>query len=141
MVRASADAVKVLQLDTLEYLDLKVNRIETLPEDLSKMSSLKVLALQSNRISKIPTCVGLMESLIHVNARKNPIQFPPKDQWTLPDLESTAQDGGKEKGDAIIMAETIRLKAVMQQYLRNARQEAAAELRYEKKETESRSRG
>jgi len=119
-----------LQLDTLEYLDLKVNRIETLPDDLSRMASLKVLALQSNRINKIPICVGQMDSLIHVNARKNPITFPPKDQWTLPDLESTAQDGDKEKGDAIIMAETIRLKVVMQQHLRSARQEATAELRY-----------
>lgn len=134
VMRAIADAVKVLQLDTLEYLDLKVNRIEVLPEDLSKMASLKVLALQSNRISMIPVCVGQMESLIHVNARKNPIVFPPKDQWTLPDLESTAQDGDKEKGDAIIMAETVRLKAVLQQYLRNARQEAAAELRCGKAE-------
>jgi len=131
VMRAIADVVKVLQLDTLEYLDLKVNRIEVLPDDLSKMASLKVLALQSNRISKIPICVGQMESLIHVNARKNPIAFPPKHQWTLPDLESTAQDGDKEKGDAIIMAETVRLKAVLQQYLRNARQEAAAELRCE----------
>jgi Leucine-rich repeat (LRR) protein len=109
-----------LDLPVLEYLDLKVNRIQTLPEDLSRLTRLKVIAIQSNDVSKIPLCVGQMTSLVHFNARRNPITFPPKDKWTLPHLEATMETSDKIQADMIMMKETQNLLRALQEYAEEA---------------------
>lgn len=70
-----------------------------------------------------------MQSLVHFGARKNPITFPPKDQWTLPDMEATAADGDKAMADAIIGQETVNLKAVLQRYASGAKTDTEDDLR------------
>ena len=104
------------------------------------------MAVQSNNISRIPICVGHMQSLVHFNARRNPIIYPPKDLWTLPHLEASAVDGDKAKADAIILHETKNLKEVLQKAAKQleldemtARMEAIKEVEVESEEDQRRS--
>jgi len=87
-----------------------------------------------------------MQSLVHFNARRNPIIYPPKDLWTLPHLEASAVDGDKAKADAIILHETKNLKEVLQKAAKQleldemkARMEAIKEVEQESEEEQRRS--
>nr|POF10125.1 leucine-rich repeat-containing protein sog2 [Quercus suber] len=68
---------KVLQLSSLEILDISKNRITSIPEEIKNMTSLKFLAIARNRITRLPLALGEMNSLHKLQYDENPIEFPP----------------------------------------------------------------
>jgi hypothetical protein len=91
-----------------------------------------VIAIQSNEVSKVPLCVGQMTTLIHFNARRNPITFPPKDKWTLPHMEATMETSDKVQADKIMRQETQNLVQYLQEYSANEADGAKPSLRESK---------
>lgn len=67
----------MLQLSSLEILDISKNKIISVPEDIKNMSSLKFLAVARNRITRLPLALGEMNSLNKLKFDENPIEFPP----------------------------------------------------------------
>lgn len=112
-------SAQILSVPTLELLDLKGNKIESIPEDLSKLRKLRVFSMHHNRISKIPMCVGQMNSLVHFTVSKNPITFPPTEEWMTTDMELQKND--KKSEDARVWTETKNLKNVLVEYASRAR--------------------
>lgn len=97
----------------MELLDLRGNKIESLPEDLSKLRNLRVFSIHHNRVTKIPLCVGQMNNLLHFATSKNPISFPPPDEWAVPENISSAFKDGE---DDRIRSETRNMKSVLLDY-------------------------
>lgn len=69
--------MQVLQLTSLEILDLSKNRIVSIPEGIKKMTSLKFLAIARNKITRLPLALGDMPSLTKLKFDENPIEYPP----------------------------------------------------------------
>lgn len=69
----------MLQLSSLEILDLSKNRIVSIPEGIKNMTSLKFLAVARNKITRLPLALGDMPSLSKLKFDENPIEFPPPD--------------------------------------------------------------
>jgi len=102
---------QVLQLPSLEILDLSRNRIRSLPDDIRHMTSLKVLALQRNLIERLPTCLGEMATLRVLKVNENPLTFPPQN-LCAPDDEP----GVSVAGDKAMIAVTQRIKRYLRDY-------------------------
>jgi hypothetical protein len=102
----------VLQLPSLEILDLSRNRIRTLPDGIRNMTSLKVLALQRNLIERLPTCLGEMSTLRVLKVNENPLIFPPPNVCA-PDDD---QMSGAGPGDKAMIAVTQRIKRYLRDY-------------------------
>ncbi|KAF2759642.1 hypothetical protein EJ05DRAFT_526363 [Pseudovirgaria hyperparasitica] len=103
-VRMSSSAV--LQLFSLEILDVSKNRIKVLPDEIANLTSLKVLAIQRNKIEKLPLCLGEIGSLQVLKLDGNPITFPPHDICTIK-KDAPAPSNENEK-DAVITTQVKR---------------------------------
>jgi Leucine-rich repeat (LRR) protein len=66
----------VLQLSSLECLDMSRNRLRAIPSDIWKLGSLKVLSVEDNRIRGLPIVLGTMANLSTLKYDNNPIMFP-----------------------------------------------------------------
>lgn len=77
VAQARAKGSQVLQLSSLEILDISKNRIISIPEGISRMTSLKFLAVARNKITRLPLALGEMPSLSKLKFDENPIEFPP----------------------------------------------------------------
>lgn len=90
---------QILQLSSLEILDISRNRLKSLPEEIRQLSSLKVLAISRNRIEKLPLCLGDMSSLRMLKLDDNPLIFPPPEIWR-PDSYVHSPSGGVAEAEA-----------------------------------------
>ncbi|XP_067908780.1 leucine-rich repeat-containing protein 27-like isoform X1 [Heterodontus francisci] len=66
------------QLPNLIWLDLRNNKLTSLPLSIGDHRYLKTLLLEGNPIRKLPVELGNLTSLKALNLRKCPIEFPPK---------------------------------------------------------------
>jgi len=101
---------------TIEVLDLRGNKIESLPEDLSRLHNLKTFSIRQNRVSRLPLCIGTMNNLICLTTRKNPITFPPPREWSVEDLAPGSDEDDRSRDILRDREETQRLKKVLQEY-------------------------
>ncbi|KAL6453330.1 SOG2 Leucine-rich repeat-containing protein SOG2 [Candida maltosa Xu316] len=80
------------KFDALEILYLASNRLSTLPESLSSISSLKVLSIKDNNFKYLPPQIGDMHNLNLIEVAGNPLILPSNDiirafQKQKPDLD------------------------------------------------------
>jgi Leucine-rich repeat (LRR) protein len=98
----------VLQLGSLEILDLSRNKLRTVPDEIRNFSSLKVLSLERNRIERLPICLGDMTTLRVLKVGGNPLVYPPIDLCIGEDRQSR---GGQE-----YVLSTARIKEFLRRY-------------------------
>ncbi|GBN85029.1 E3 ubiquitin-protein ligase LRSAM1, partial [Araneus ventricosus] len=64
-------------LNQLQILNLKNNKLSSLPSEISHLSKLKVLDLESNQLKKLPASFEKLTNLCHLNLKSNKLlQFP-----------------------------------------------------------------
>ncbi|XP_072414174.1 leucine-rich repeat-containing protein 27-like [Chiloscyllium punctatum] len=66
------------QLPNLVWLDLRNNKLKSLPCSIGDHRCLKTLLLEGNLIRRLPVELGNLTSLKALNLRKCPIEFPPE---------------------------------------------------------------
>lgn len=71
-----ADAFQVYKLPLLEILDLSRNRINALPEEVSRLTSLRVLSVMQNRLDDLPAGLSEMNKLQILKVAGNPLKYP-----------------------------------------------------------------
>lgn len=75
--------------DSLEILDLSDNQLDTLPDDLHRLSRLRVLFCSDNRFTELPECLGRCAALTMVGFKANRIErvtgaaLPPLLRWLI----------------------------------------------------------
>ncbi|KAM8806054.1 leucine-rich repeat-containing protein 27 [Eudromia elegans] len=67
------------KLPWLVWLDLRYNKIKTIPPGIGQHRQLKTLLLERNPIKELPAELGNLTSLTALNLRYCPLEFPPKD--------------------------------------------------------------
>lgn len=65
--------ILILELENLEYLNLSLNGISSIPKDISKLKKLEILDLMDNRIEKLPMELSYLKNLKRVNLAYNPV--------------------------------------------------------------------
>jgi Leucine-rich repeat (LRR) protein len=98
----------VLQLPSLEILDLSRNKLRTIPDEIRNLSSLKVLSLDRNRIERLPVCLGEMNTLVVLKVEDNPLVFPP--------IDLCVGDERQARGNKKYVHLTIRIKEFLRRY-------------------------
>ncbi|CAL1262932.1 unnamed protein product [Larinioides sclopetarius] len=64
-------------LNQLQILNLKNNKLSSLPSEISHLSQLKVLDLENNQLKKLPASFEKLANLCHLNLKNNKLlQFP-----------------------------------------------------------------
>ena len=86
---------QVLALPKLEILDISKNAIDSIPEDIKKMTNLKFLAVARNQIKRLPLALGEM-NLVKLKFDENPIEFPPPDVLK-PNTDRNVAESEKDK--------------------------------------------
>ncbi|MBA1376915.1 leucine-rich repeat-containing protein kinase family protein [Pseudomonas brassicacearum] len=75
--------------DSLEILNLSGNQLETLPDDLYRLTHLRVLFCSDNRFTELPECLGRCAGLTMVGFKANQIErvtgaaLPPLLRWLI----------------------------------------------------------
>lgn len=75
--------------DSLEILNLSGNQLETLPDDLHRLTRLRVLFCSDNRFTELPECLGRCAALTMVGFKANRIErvpaaaLPPLLRWLI----------------------------------------------------------
>lgn len=67
------------KLNVLQWLDVRHNRLTTLPSTIKYHSSLETILLQENRIERLPLELGVVPNLEAVQLQGNPLIYPPPD--------------------------------------------------------------
>lgn len=93
--RQTSDVTQVLSLPKLEILDISKNAIESIPEDIKKMTNLKFLAVARNQITRLPLAIGEM-NLVKLKFDENPIEFPPPEALKPSTLSSVESEKDKD---------------------------------------------
>jgi hypothetical protein len=92
--------------------------VETLPNDIVKLSSLKVLSLRDNKMTELPLCLADMVSLQRLKLDGNDtLVFPPRE--AIEDGSSPPRDRSARDADATTETEkalTTRIKKYLKQY-------------------------
>lgn len=100
---------QVLQLSSLEILDVSKNKIESIPEDIKNMTSLKFLAIAKNRITRLPLALGDMATLSKLKFDENPIEFPPPEALKpSKDRAGPNREAEKEKDVCLLVKRYLR---------------------------------
>lgn len=75
--------------DSLEILNLSGNQLDTLPDDLHRLTRLRVLFCSDNRFTELPECLGRCSALTMVGFKANRIArvtgaaLPPRLRWLI----------------------------------------------------------
>ncbi|WP_214508989.1 leucine-rich repeat-containing protein kinase family protein [Pseudomonas brassicacearum] len=75
--------------DSLEILNLSGNQLDTLPDDLHRLTRLRVLFCSDNRFTELPECLGRCSALTMVGFKANRIAhvagaaLPPLLRWLI----------------------------------------------------------
>ncbi|WP_053214214.1 leucine-rich repeat-containing protein kinase family protein [Pseudomonas sp. Q12-87] len=75
--------------DSLEVLNLSGNALDTLPDDLHRLTRLRVLFCSDNRFTELPECLGRCAALTMVGFKANRIErvtgaaLPPLLRWLI----------------------------------------------------------
>ncbi|WP_413794879.1 MULTISPECIES: leucine-rich repeat-containing protein kinase family protein [unclassified Pseudomonas] len=75
--------------DSLEILNLSGNQLDTLPDDLHRLTHLRVLFCSDNRFTELPECLGRCGALTMVGFKANRIThvkgsaLPPRLRWLI----------------------------------------------------------
>lgn len=75
--------------DSLEVLNLSGNSLDTLPDDLHRLTRLRVLFCSDNRFTELPECLGRCAALTMVGFKANRIErvtgaaLPPLLRWLI----------------------------------------------------------
>jgi hypothetical protein len=113
-----ADVVsQILEMTSLEILDVSRNRITVLPPTIANLTSLKVLAIAKNRITELPVCLGDINSLQVLKLDGNRLVFPPPDVCTLKD--GAPSPANENERDSVI---ATQVKRFMRQHADKDRQ-------------------
>jgi hypothetical protein len=129
----SADTLQILQMTSLEILDVSRNRIRSIPPKIANLTSLKVLAIAKNKIEELPVCLGDINSLQVLKLDGNPLVFPPPDVCTI--KEGAPSPANENERDSVI---ATQVKRFMRQQASKERQRVEMErLRIESSGDES----
>ncbi|MBC3374407.1 protein kinase [Pseudomonas sp. SWRI92] len=75
--------------DSLEILDLSGNQLDTLPDDLHRLTRLRILFCSDNRFTELPECLGRCSALTMIGFKANRIEraagaaLPPLLRWLI----------------------------------------------------------
>jgi Leucine-rich repeat (LRR) protein len=86
---------KILQIESLEILDLSRNRIKVLPEEIGNLTSLKVLAISRNKIERLPIRLCELSRLQLLKFDDNPLVFPPPESYSMDSLQPKTMAPGE----------------------------------------------
>jgi hypothetical protein len=129
----STDMQQILQMTSLEILDVSRNRIRSIPSKIANLTSLKVLAIAKNKIEELPVCLGDINSLQVLKLDGNPLVFPPPDVCTIKD--GAPSPANENERDSVI---ATQVKRFMRQQASKERQRVELErLRVESSGDES----
>jgi len=92
---------------SLEYLDLSYNKLNKLPE-LSKFPSIKSLNLKSNKLRSLPESIGKLKSLRNLNLRNNFLSNLPNSIEMVSSLNNLDLHGNKMNSISIKLSRSIR---------------------------------
>jgi Leucine-rich repeat (LRR) protein len=84
--------VDIGKLASLEELDLSENRLEALPAEITRLSRLKVLRIQGNSLEALPESIGALTSLQHLHIGGNHLEELPASIGRLHALESLSAE-------------------------------------------------
>lgn len=128
-----ADTPQILQMTSLEILDVSRNKIRVIPQKIANLTSLKVLAIAKNKITELPVCLGDITSLQVLKLDGNPLTFPPPDVCTI--KEGAPSPANENERDSVI---ATQVKKYMRQQAFKERQRLESErLRVESSSDES----
>ena len=65
-------------LHSLEWLDLRNNKVHEIPRNVGEHKNLKILLLGRNKLTFLPTELGLIRTLKGLNLSDNPLEDPPQ---------------------------------------------------------------
>ena len=85
----------ILELKSLQTLDLSSNKLTTLPESFSKLKSLETLYLGHNNLKFLPKSFGNLDSLKELHLRGNQLTTLPKPILELKSLQFLNLTGNK----------------------------------------------
>jgi hypothetical protein len=108
---------QILEMTSLEILDVSRNKIRTIPPKIANLTSLKVLAIAKNKIEELPVCLGEINSLQVLKLDGNQLVFPPPDVCTIKD--NAPSPANENERDAVI---ATQVKRFMRQHISKERQ-------------------
>jgi hypothetical protein len=108
---------QILEMTSLEILDVSRNKIRTIPPKIANLTSLKVLAIAKNKIEELPVCLGEINSLQVLKLDGNQLVFPPLDVCTIKD--NAPSPANENERDAVI---ATQVKRFMRQHISKERQ-------------------
>lgn len=126
MLGQVAKGGQVLQLSSLEILDISKNRIIAIPEGIKAMTSLKFLAVARNKITRLPLALGEMASLSKLKFDENPIEFPPPE--ALKPVQNQLASSIESEKDVCMQVKRFLKAAALRERLRAHSEE---DLRYQ----------
>ena len=65
-------------LNSLEWLDLRNNKVQEIPRNVGEHKYLKTLLLGRNKLTFLPTELGFIRTLTGLNLSNNPLKDPPQ---------------------------------------------------------------
>ena len=96
----------ILEMTSLEILDVSRNKIRTIPTKIANLTSLKVLAIAKNKIEELPVCLGEINSLQVLKLDGNQLVFPPPEVCTIKD--NAPSPANENERDAVIATQVKR---------------------------------
>lgn len=114
----------------LEILDLSRNKINALPEEISKLKSLRVLSVMQNRLDELPIGLSDMNKLQILKVAGNPLRRPLRQ--VLENTESEMAPSGMTDNEKEV-AVTAELKIFLKNRMiaTTPEPETSADTRYE----------
>lgn len=101
-----ADTFQILEMTSLEILDVSRNKLRSIPPKIANLTSLKVLAIAKNKIEELPVCLGEINSLQVLKIDGNNLTFPPPEVCTI--RNNAPSPANENERDAVIATQVKR---------------------------------